>query len=65
MMNEVAFNVPREWRNTIRSLDIIIIQRRAGREETRGDAARDAETTDDDARVVYLVRATRATVRAT
>lgn len=64
MMNEVAFNVPREWRNTIRSLDIII-QRRAGREETRGDAARDAETTDDDARVVYLVRATRATVRAT
>jgi len=63
MMNEVAFNVPREWRNTIRQLDII--QRRAGREETRGDAARDAETTDDDARVVYLVRATRATVRAT
>jgi len=63
MMNEVAFNVPREWRNTIRLL--IIIQRRAGREETRGDAARDAETTDDDARVVYLVRATRATVRAT
>ena len=63
MMNEVAFNVPREWRNTIRRLDII--QRRAGREETRGDAARDAETTDDDARVVYLVRATRATVRAT
>lgn len=42
-----------------------VIQRRAGREETRGDAARDAETTDDDARVVYLVRATRATVRAT
>jgi len=42
-----------------------IIQRRAGREETRGDAASDAETTDDDARVVYLVRATRATVRAT
>jgi len=63
MMNEVAFNVPREWRNTICPLDII--QRRAGREETRGDAARDAETTDDDARVVYLVRATRATVRAT
>jgi len=42
-----------------------VIQRRAGREETRGDAASDAETTDDDARVVYLVRATRATVRAT
>lgn len=63
MMNEVAFNVPREWRNTIRPRDII--HRRAGREETRGDAARDAETTDDDARVVYLVRATRATVRAT
>jgi len=42
-----------------------ITHRRAGREETRGDAARDAETTDDDARVVCVGRATRATARAT
>lgn len=62
-MNEVTFTLPREWRNTHPPRDIT--HRRAGREETRGDAARDAETTDDDARVVCVGGATRATARAT